>query len=158
MIALRTLKAIASFQSKLPKEQEASAMAANARKEIEIPNQNVCFISLWAWFMWIVRCLCVVTFAFSALLKSNVRRMKYQKKRATKSSFSTENVCFFFITLLCLTSHSKIDSPFRTMVPLLFAWVLFFSSSNRNVFVRIRCGYFCVWIMNEKCKVKLNIV
>lgn len=46
MIALRTLKAIASFQSKLPKEQEASAMAANARKEIEIPNQNVCFISL----------------------------------------------------------------------------------------------------------------
>lgn len=41
MIALRTLKAIASFQSKLPREQEASAMAANARKEIEIPNQNV---------------------------------------------------------------------------------------------------------------------
>lgn len=41
MIALRTLKAIASFQSKLPREQEASAMEANARKEIEIPNQNV---------------------------------------------------------------------------------------------------------------------
>lgn len=65
MIALRTLKAIASFQSKLPREQEASAMAANARKEIEIPNQNVFHIIV---SMIHVNCALYVrcTFAFSA--------------------------------------------------------------------------------------------